>query len=295
MAISRSRRVALSLLAVAVALPSAIWVWSFGGPQPAVNAPQETNSVARALFVMAHPDDEFGILGRMLHLHDLNTEIWCAWTIGGNQKRDLEARLAMREIGIPDERLRFLSLGGLSDAASVARAVRVLSELLEAHRFDEIYVVAYEGGHFQHDLTNFAVAQAAALSEAASRVYEFPLYNTSGLKVNAFRLTDRPGPVCGITLAPDRVRFIRSLTRHYPSQRHITEGFLRFLPPARQRQPRWRPLPDWDYTQPPHRGLLWHDANPRQRLKRSYRESVTEVVKAYRETSGQANPASTPK
>ncbi|MDD4101163.1 MAG: hypothetical protein PHU80_00850 [Kiritimatiellae bacterium] len=233
---------------------------------------------------MAHPDDEFGVFGRMLHLQDLNTEIWCAWTIGGNHKRDLEAKSAMRDIGIPDERLLFLSTGGLGDAASLAKTIEALRELLATRHFEEVYVVAYEGGHFQHDLTNFAVAQAAKLSGTSSRLYEFPLYNLCGLRVNAFRLTSRPSPVCGLTLAPDRVRFIRALANHYPSQRHITEGFLRFMPYARQCQPRWRPLPAWDYTKPPHHGLLWHDANPRQRLKRSYRESMINVIKTYSET-----------
>ena len=277
---SRINRVTLTA-SILLGVSLAGWLWSFGGKEPSVSMPSSAHTVKRALFVMAHPDDEFGIYGRMLQLRDHNTENWCVWTIGDNRKRNAEAICAMCEIGIPEERLLFLNVGGLADVSSVEKTVKALSVLLGAHAFDEIYVVAFEGGHFQHDLTHFATVRAVALSGADSRVYEFPLYNLYGARINPFRLIPSQGPLCGTTLDPARVVFIRSLTRHYPSQRRITEGFLRFMPSSRQCQPRWRPVPARDYTVPPHRGLLWYDANPRRILKRSYRKSVCDVVQAY--------------
>lgn len=279
--IKRATLIASSLFGILLA----IWLWSFGGKEPPGSLPPSDRMVKRALFVMAHPDDEFGIYGRMLQLRDQNTEIWCVWTIGGNSKRNAEAICAMSEIGIPGERLLFFNVGGLADLSSVKETINALGNLLNSNSFDEIYVLAFEGGHFQHDLTHFATIQAIGLSGSDSRVYEFPLYNLCGARINPFRLIPLPGPLYGITLDPARVAFIRSLTRHYPSQRHITEGFLHFMPASRQSQPRWRPVPPWDYTVPPHQGLLWQDANPRKRLKRSYRKSVCDIIKAYyRET-----------
>ena len=244
----------------------------------------EGHSVRRALFVMAHPDDEFGIYGRMLQLRDQGAELWCVWTIGGNPVRDAEAAHAMAAVGVREDRLVFLEVGGLGNAASVERAIKALSDFLEARPCEEIYVTAFEGGHFQHDLTQFATVQAVDRSGAASHVYEFPLYNLAGARVNLFRLTPGKAPVCGLALDRARVEFIRGLTRHYPSQRLVTEGFLRIMPYSRQSQPRWRAVPARDYTSPPHRGLLWHDANPRHGLARSYHSAVCKPIQEiYRE------------
>lgn len=231
-----------------------------------------------ALFVMAHPDDEFGIYGRMLQVRDQGSELWCVWTIGGSAVRGVEATRAMAEVGIPESRLRFLKVGGLRTAESLRQAVRELSGFLAAHPCDEIYVPAFEGGHVQHDLTQFAVVQAVRQTEAVGRVYEYPLYNLAGGRINLFRLTPGTAPVSGITLDTRRVAFIRGLTRHYPSQRLITEGFLHVMPYSWQSQPRWREVSVRDYTVPPYGGLMWHDADPRKRFTRSYRAAVCETV-----------------
>lgn len=280
MKVSRIKRVTL-IASILLGIPLAVWLRSFGGKEPHASMPPSDHTVKRALFVMAHPDDEFGIYGRMLQLRDHNTENWCVWTSAGNTKSGSEAICAMREVGIPEERLLFLNVGGLADVSSVEKTIKALGNLLATHVFDEIYVVAFEGGHRQHDLTHFATIRAVALSASGSRVYEFPLYNLCGARINPFRLIPAPGPVYGITLDAARIAFIRSLTRHYPSKRLITEGFLRFMPYSRQCQPRWRPVPAWDYTAPPHQGLLWYDANPRHFRERSYRKSVCDIVKAY--------------
>jgi len=246
--------------------------------------PPETRSVGRVLFVMAHSDDEFGIMGRMLQLRDLDAEIWCVWTACG-QGRAREARNAMREIGVSEDRLRFLSLGGLGDVASLRRNIAALREMLSARPFDEVYVPAYEGGHYQHDLTHFAALQAVREVSPGAPVFEYPLYNLAGGRVNPFRLIPLPGPVCGLDLSRQQVNLIRGSTRHYPSQRRLMTGFKYLMPSARQCRPRWRPVPAWDYSKPPHRGLLWHDLNPRTR-RRPYREAVTAVIGQYRVEAG---------
>ena len=267
---------------LAFLLPAALlavaWVWSFGRPQDPVTAPAAELPVWRALFVMAHPDDEFGVYGRTLQLRDQGTEIWCVWTIGGNVGRDTEATRAMAEAGIPESHLRFLKVGGLRTAESLRQVVHAISGFLAAHPCDEIYVPAFEGGHVQHDLTQFAVVQAVRRGKASGHVYEYPLYNLAGGRINLFRLTPGTTPVSGITLDPRRVAFIRGLTRYYSSQRHIMEGFRLFMPYSWQSQPRWREVPARDYTVPPYRGLLWHDADPRKRFTRSYRVAVCETV-----------------
>ena len=281
----RHRRLLLLLLLL-VLLPAFVWVWSFGGPQDPVTVSMEGPPVRRALFVMAHPDDEFGIYGRMLQLCDQGTELWCVWTLGENAIRDAEATRAMAAAGVPEGHLLFLKVGGLGTAQSVGQAVRALSGFLESHPCDEIYAPAFEGGHVQHDLTQFATVQSIERVGVASRVYEYPLYNLAGARINLFRLTPGTTPVSGITLDPQRVAFIRGLAHCYPSQRHVTEGFLRIMPYSRQSQPRWRAIPARDYAGPPYRGLLWHDADLRKRFTRSYHAAVCETVTEFISASG---------
>ncbi len=280
----RPRRWPLLVL-LPVALLAFVWVRSFGGPQDSVTAPMEGPPVRRALFVMTHPDDEFGIYGRMLQLRDQGAELWCVWTLGENAVRDAEATRAMAAVGVPESHLLFLKVGGLGTTQSVRQAVRELSGFLAAHPCDEVYAPAFEGGHVQHDLTQFAVVRSVERAGAASRAYEYPLYNLAGDRINLFRLTPGTTPVSGITLDPQRVAFIRGLARCYPSQRHVTEGFLRIMPYSRQSQPRWRAIPARDYAVPPYRGLLWHDADLRKRWTRSYRAAVCETVAEFNNDS----------
>lgn len=268
-----------------VALLACVWAWSFARSPEPVTAPPPVPSVRSALFVMAHPDDEFGIYGRLLQLRDQGAELWCVWTVGGNAVREAEATRAMADAGVPASHLLFLRVGGLGTAQSVGQAVRELAGFLAAHPCDEIYVPAFEGGHAQHDLTHFAAVQSAGRAGADSRIYEYPLYNLAGWRINLFRLTPGTTPVSGITLDSRRVDYIRGLTRYYPSQRHITEGFLRFMPYAWQSQPRWRAVAARDYGVPPYPGLLWHDADPRKRWSRSYRSAVCETVAEFNRDS----------
>lgn len=231
---------------------------------------------------MAHSDDEFGIYGRLLQVRDQGAEIWCVWTIGGNAVRNTESTRALADGGLPEDRLRFLNVGGLRTAESLEKAVNEISGFLAAHPCDELYVPAFEGGHVQHDLTQFAAVQSVHRTGATCRVYEYPLYNLAGGRINLFRLTPGTTPVSGITLDLQRVAFIRRLARHYPSQRFITAGFLLFMPYSWQSQPRWREVSARDYTLPPYRGLMWHDADPRKRVARSYRAAACGTVTEFR-------------
>ncbi len=240
----------------------------------------------KALFVFAHQDDEFGILARMIQLKEQGVDVTAVWTLG-NKRRVAESAKAMDLIGVPKDRLHTLSCGGLANAASVKKTVDSLAQLMRTNQFEEIYVNAFEGGHFQHDLTQFAVVQAAQAAGFTGQIYEFPLYNFDGW-VNLFRLVPATVPTIQMSLARERMKFIQSLTTCYPSQALTTLGFTVAMPTRHKMHPTFRPLPAWDYTRPPHPGCVWHDINLRQRISgsRSYRDAVLNVVREYYNLSG---------
>ncbi|MCX7825973.1 MAG: hypothetical protein N2689_10495 [Verrucomicrobiae bacterium] len=242
----------------------------------------------KALFVFAHQDDEFGVLGRMIQLKEKAVDITAVWTTGDN-RRVAETAEAMDLVGIRNDRRFTLSCGGLANAASVRKAVESLTALMRARQFDEIYVVAFEGGHCQHDLTQFVVVQAARAADFAGQIYEFPLYNLAGW-LNLFEPVPAAVPTIQMSLTTERMDFIQSLTRCYPSQAPVTMGFKLAIPTRRKLHPIFRPLPAWDYTRPPHSGRVWHDANLRHPFAKPYRDGVLSVVKEYYHLFGAPQP-----
>lgn len=283
---SRGRNLFLGLGLAPLLLGAALWAWSFGGGEDPITAAPDRATPRRALFVLAHPDDEFGMMGRLLDLRDRGAEIHGVWTIGGSALRNAETTAALGEVGVSADRLHFLPQD-LRSVESVEATIQALTGWLKRNPGEEIYVVAFEGGHFQHDLTHYAAIQAARRAGCRARVFEFPLYNLARWRVNLFRLIPGTEPVAGLSLDPERLQLIRRLRHHYPSQRHVTEGFRWIMPRARQRQPRWRAVPpDRDYTLRPHRGLMWHDAHPRNWRGRCYRTAVLDVIREHQARFG---------
>ena len=52
-----------------------------------------------------------------------------------------------------------------------------MTDLLRKCNYDIIFVPLYEGGHYQHDMTNFIVSRACIKSGTKSLLYECPEYN----------------------------------------------------------------------------------------------------------------------
>ena len=67
-----------------------------------------------------------------------------------------------------------------------------MTDLLRKCNYDIIFVPLYEGGHYQHDMTNFIVSRACIKSGTKSLLYECPEYNAF------YSLKNTPGKILSL-------------------------------------------------------------------------------------------------
>lgn len=223
-----------------------------------------------ALFVFAHQDDEIATATRLLHFLRENWTVSIVYLTNGEGRRaksdvrDEETRKVLTQLGIDLSRVHFAgSRERIPDGRlylHLDRSLQLLEESV-AHA-DEVWSLAYEGGHQDHD-----AAHLVAMAYAAKRglpLFEMPLYHGYGL----------PGPFFN-TLAPLRnggpwsarqIAFaegfrIALLCRFYTSQRKtwlglLPEALLRLAVGRRE----WTREADLDrLREKPHRGKLFYE------------------------------------
>lgn len=191
-----------------------------------------------ALFVFAHQDDEIAAAARIRHVVRAGARVSCAFLTNGegrratSRERDEESRIVLQRLGVDLSRVHFIgSEQAIPDGALVEHLERALS-LLEARiaePVDEVYCLAWEGGHQDHDASHLVAVAFATRRGIADRCFEMPLYQGRGLPGALFQ-----------TLAPLRVGrpwtprpisareglSIALLCRFYRSQRKTWLGLL---------------------------------------------------------------------
>ena len=96
-----------------------------------------------------------------------------------SQIRKNETLKAASLIGISKENVIFLDYDDLGFIFEVNIDVETerIKKIIQEKKPDTIFVQAYEGGHIDHDATNFLVVQAVKKSGLNVNMYEFPEYN----------------------------------------------------------------------------------------------------------------------
>lgn len=120
-------------------------------------------------------------------------------------------------------------------------------QLIEQHQIDQVWVPAYEGGNADHDGLN---AVGAHLSTIVS-VLEFAEYNWLNGQCQANRFPYPTPETIAFALAPEERTFKTQLLAHYASERRN----LSYVATERET---FRTLISYDYSRPPHPGLLWY-------------------------------------
>lgn len=234
----------------------------------------------RVLLLVAHPDDESigasAALGRLrecrvVYLTDGAPRDPRFRSPHVNGSRDFYARVRAEEaasaltcVGVPPQRISFL--GGV-DQEAVHELPRLLKSFLEVvNEFQPAAIIThpYEGGHPDHDAAALLALLAKRYWEQHhSRVPEI-LEMTSYHARNGTRVSGEflPGvaaageelPVLTLTLtltAEERSRKAQMLAC-YVSQWHVISDFP--LEPERLRV-----APAYDFSKPPHDGVLWYE------------------------------------
>jgi LmbE family N-acetylglucosaminyl deacetylase len=134
------------------------------------------------------------------------------------------------------------------------KAFEALAEIVERVRPDAIATLAYEGGHPDHDSCNLL---ASELGKAHGvEVWEAPLYhrepgNEAGHVVQDF--VERDGNEEFVMGNPVELERKRAMCAAYPSQGN-------FLGTFQLERELVRPIKQYDYSRPAHRGRLNYEA-----------------------------------
>lgn len=227
-----------------------------------------------AMLVLAHPDDE--AVGMASLLPSLTLAAFVYLTDGapmasadadaaGCGSRDASATVrrgellsALESAGIAAARVEFVDCVDQEASLELVPLTLWLEILMREHAPAIVLTHSYEGGHPDHDSAAFAVHCARRRIEdggdPAPIVGEFTSYHVhqGHWEFGTFLGTQDPRHVLTRTLSPDEIALKRRVIGCYASQRAV----LRQVPLVVER---FRVAPDYDFTRPPHDGVLLYE------------------------------------
>lgn len=227
--------------------------------------------LGRTLVIVAHPDDEAVTCGAMMQRMREPHVLFCTdgapldpyfWKVHGSreaysQLRQREARVANSLVGVNQvEFMRSPRTGWmiidqqlfehLPDAAGGVR------QAIERVRPEALLTLAYEGGHPDHDTVNFITSVMAR--EYSLPAWEMPVYNLFHKDRRDFQtFMPAPHPATVVSPTPEEIARKRRMLESYGSQGH-------FLVRFEAAKESFRPLAQYDYSRPPHEGVLNYEA-----------------------------------
>ncbi len=219
----------------------------------------------RTLVLVAHPDDEAvgcgTLLQRMrepsvLFLTDGSPEDPYFWARFGSRKhyagvRANEARMALAAAGV--EHVEF---AGIQDQTVYRRLDDAFDYVLRAIgriRPRALLALAYEGGHPDHDSSSFL---AWNLGQRLSLpVWEMPLYfrGDGGEFIAQTQFLSAVDGHYTVTPTPQELARKRTMLAAYVSQGDFLHKFTEAVE-------HFRPQASYDYSRPPHEGVLNYEA-----------------------------------
>jgi len=216
------------------------------------------------MIVAAHPDDEtLGVGGQLPDWPDTYVVHLTAGAPKNLAEQSAYALLRHQELSsaldiagvAQNHRIR---LGAVDQevARQLVPLSRDISHLYSAIRPDLVLTHPYEGGHPDHDATAFVVWAAAQLSDWSPYLAEFTSYHNGSpfgelqLKTGCFL----PNSESELIVLLDQARQAtkQKMLDCFISQQEIISRFG-------LQEERFRPLPVYDYSQPPHAGVIYYD------------------------------------
>lgn len=221
---------------------------------------------ARNILLLApHPDDEVaGCAAAIGRARAQGCRVFCAWLTTGIPDEDAlwpwqhsrrtervhvrrsEAERAAETLDIRPIWFQDIPTRRVKD--SLAQTYAGIERLLGETAAEVLWCPAYEGGHQDHDTTNFL----ASLFRDRVSVWEFSEYNFAGSRVQSNRFPTETGREREIVLEEEERGRKRELLNIYRSERLN----LRYIASVREV---FRLLGDYDYSRPPHAGKLFYE------------------------------------
>jgi LmbE family N-acetylglucosaminyl deacetylase len=227
--------------------------------------------LGRTLVLIAHPDDESISCGALLQR--IREPIVVYATDGGPQDEYFWGKYGSREKYVEVRRAEALAALGavgvrdilwLTDANEHAfmdqqlfrhlpAAMASLRKIVANREPQTILTLAYEGGHPDHDSCNFLGRQVA--NELCLPAWEAPLYfrrADNDVLLQEFHSTN--GTEIDLIPTAEELRRKRAMCETYVSQRGPVAIFENNV------RETFRPLAQYDYSRPPHDGVLNYEA-----------------------------------
>lgn len=216
------------------------------------------------LFVIPHPDDELvgccTIIRRFLnkkkkiHLFFLTNGVvsresnwfWEKNKIDSKvEQRKSEMMLSVKLLGINN--ISFQNIPTRTLKNYISKTYIEIKKIIKSKKIDSIFCPAYEGGHQDHDVSNFICSKFVN----KHKVYEFPEYNYLDRRINCNTFIKLKGNETIINLTKDEKEFKKKCLKVYRSEKsNLT--YIKFEIES------FRLLMKYDYLNPPHEGLLFY-------------------------------------
>lgn len=196
-----------------------------------------------ALFLFAHQDDECGIFQQILTERQRGHRVVCAYLTSGvaagqdSECRNEESISVLSSLGVHRDDVFFAGRLFSIDDCHLSEHLHIAAEWLDGwiDRFTSlvsVYVMAWEGGHPDHDALHAITVQIFHEREMGHLVRQFPLYNNYRCFGSFFRVLlplRSNGPVERTKIPwANRILFLGYCLR-YPSQLKSWIGLFPFF------------------------------------------------------------------
>ena len=216
------------------------------------------------LFIIAHPDDEVvGATTIIKKLLEEKNKVYIFFLTNGVisekylmfwQKKNIkkmkivrksEMKLSLKELGINDFFFQDIPTRSLKE--KIYDTYLKIKKIIVKNKIDVLFCPAYEGGHQDHDVANFICSKFQRKCD----IYEYPEYNFYNNKINCNSFFDKRGNQKIHILSDQEKFFKKNCLKIYSSERKNL-GYIKFDKES------YRRLQKYDYSQPPHLGILFY-------------------------------------
>jgi LmbE family N-acetylglucosaminyl deacetylase len=226
----------------------------------------ERTKVNTTVLVAAHPDDEvlgagsrLGELGKLTIVHvtdgaprNMVDARRCGFSsreqYAQARRREMLAALAAGRVAARPIELKIPDQEASNHLPELARR---LAATLRETKPDLVLTHAYEGGHPDHDACAFAVHAAARMMAPSEHVlWEFTSYHSTEGNLESGEFLGPDAGVVTVRLSPQEQIAKRRMLDCFRTQQEMLSYFSTSVE-------RYRPAPAYDFTQPPHPGVVF--------------------------------------
>ena len=215
------------------------------------------------LFVIPHPDDEIVgsciLIKNFLRKHKVTLFFMTNGVISSNASWFWKRKNYKKEVSIRyQEMLKSLAHLGVNDfflqdiptrhlKSNIDKSYYFLKQVILDKKIDTVFCPAYEGGHQDHDVANFIVSKL----KLYCKIFEFPEYNFHGRVINTNTFFEINGSEIILDLDNEEKLFKTQCMNIYKSEKKN----LKYI---NLEQECFRPLINYNYSSPPHDGVLFY-------------------------------------